>query len=108
MAEEKKVVKEKKVELLKCVLTDKERQDKGDELARGIQKTAELEDSLASVSSNIKANIKEQEAIVNRLASVIRSGYEYRDIPVEIEKDYKVGTITKKRLDSNEIFITPP
>lgn len=99
-----KTEKQKKTELLKHVLSNEEKQNMGDELARGIQKIKELEDSLASVSSNLKASIKEQEATVNKLAGIIRSGYEYRDTPVEIEKDYKLGRIIKTRMDTKEIY----
>lgn len=97
--EEKGVSRSKKTELLKHVFSDDEKRGIGDSLALAIQKITDLEDKLASVSSNLKASIKEHEASVGKLANDLRQGYEYRDTPVEVVKDWNKCRVLKTRLD---------
>lgn len=99
-----KIKKEKKTELLKHIFNDQEKQKIGEDLAASIQKINGFEDQLVSVSSSLKASIKEQEASVNKMANNLRQGYDYRETDVEIEFNWNKGKVIKTRLDTMEIY----
>jgi hypothetical protein len=52
----------------------------------------------------MKAKINEVDARLAKDASLFRQGYEYREVPIEIVKNYSVGMVRKMRLDINEYY----
>ena len=89
--------------LLKHALTDAERLVVGQELADGYQTLAEAEAELAAIKADYKGRIDGANALVGRKSSLLRSGYEMRQTPVEVMKDYAAGTVTVTRLDTMTI-----
>lgn len=70
-------------------LTDAEVNKYAREQSDYISRKARAEDNLKSSSSQIKSEIAGLEANINRLAGIINSGHEYRNIECQIEIDYK-------------------
>ena len=89
--------------LLKHALTDAERLVVGQELADGYQTLAEAEAELAAIKADYKGRIDGANALVGRKSALLRSGYEMRQTPVEVMKDYAAGTVTVTRLDTMAI-----
>ncbi len=90
--------------VLKCILTEDEKRKFGDSIAQAVDECSRLEDSLKSVSSEMKSKIAEVEARLKKEASLLRQGYEYRDTPIEIIKNFKMGTVSKTRMDTGEQY----
>ena len=108
MEKENGVEHRKGEELLKCILTEAEKKDISEQMAQAVEKMASLEDQLSSLSKEFKAKIAEQQANLNKSASLIRQGYEYRQVPIEITLDYKRTRVLKTRMDTMQDFEDRP
>ena len=89
--------------LLAMPLTDSDRLRFGMEMADAKDGIDRLEAQASEVSKDFKAKIAAHETRMGSLASVIRAGYQYVDVPCEI----RLGTPTPNlktivRLDTNE------
>ncbi|KKM78796.1 hypothetical protein LCGC14_1356330 [marine sediment metagenome] len=88
-------------------LTDGEMLEQASELAHTIQEAADETDSQASLKAQMKARLMELDAKQSRLASVVATKTDYRDVEVEIAiTDDGVAQETRK--DTGEIISTRP
>ena len=88
----------------KCVLTDKELQVKGAELADAIDEGGRLEAEFSEVKQQFKGKIDGAVGRASGLSSTIRAKTEYRTVKCERTYDFKAGTITERRTDTGEII----
>lgn len=91
---------------LECKLTDKEKLEYSKQISEAITRRAGIEDTLKAIQSQKKAEIAEHEEKINRLASYINSGFEYRMIECKIEYDFKAKERRWIRGDNKEIAKT--
>jgi len=92
---------EKYQTMLKCNLTDEELLAYGGEMADKQQQANEFDESLTSIKSEFKSKIEQATARINELAGKLRSKSEHRQVPCERTYDYKAGTVTERRTDTN-------
>ncbi len=88
---------------LKCILSDEEMLAISKEMSEHINKKKQAEDNLASFSAQIKAEIKGHEAIINKTATLINAGSEYRNTKCEVIIDHSHDTVSWIRSDTGEI-----
>ena len=108
MSEEKeqtaiKIERKESEKMLKHILTDKEKLEIGAGLADEYQTLSEAENQLAAIKADYKGRIDGANALIGRKSALIRAGYEMRQTPVEIVKDWTAGTVKTFRLDTMEI-----
>jgi uncharacterized protein (UPF0335 family) len=103
---EKKVVVEPQIKvvkssaILKCILTEEEKRKLADDLAQEVEQVSRLEGELKALASEMKAKINEVDARLAKHASLFRQGYEYREVPIEIVKNFHSGSVSKTRMDT--------
>jgi len=88
---------------LKCTLTDEEMLAISKEMSEHINKKKQAEDNLSSFSAQIKAEIKGHDAIINKTATLIHSGSEYRNIQCQVIIDTVHDTVSWIRSDTGEL-----
>lgn len=91
---------------LEVKLSDKELKVKARELVEVIRNRDSLEDNKKAFNSQIKANIDEATANVNKLGSIIDTEKEFREVDVRVDYDWKHGTKSFIRLDTNKSYKT--
>ncbi len=96
--------KETYFDSLKCILTDNEKQELGSQMAEAVGRLIEHEKALKSVTTSIKSDIAKEEAIISGCSQKIRSGYDYRRVECEKEKDYEHGMVICRRLDTLDVI----
>jgi len=87
----------------KYTFTEDEKKELSEKLARGISDLAALEDHKKEMASQIKAEIDETKAAVNRYARHLQAGFEMRDLWCVVIMDYNEGTVSYVREDNGEI-----
>ena len=87
---------------LKCVLTDKELQQKGAELADAIDEGKRLEAEFTEVKQQFKGKIDGATGRVAALASTIRAKSEYRSVKCSRVFDFEAGLVREIRTDTYE------
>jgi hypothetical protein len=104
----KPLLKMKKVETLnlKCTLSNDEMLEISKEMSEHLNKKKQAEDNLASFSAQLKAEIKGHDATINKSATLINSGFEYRNVKCEVAIDEKQNTVNWIREDTGEICQT--
>lgn len=87
------LVVEPKVEVkrVKCRLTDEEKLEKGAELVGRMQELTTLEGEIEEVKAGYKAKVAEVGGRVESAASVLRSGFEWREVECVVEYRPKDG-----------------
>jgi hypothetical protein len=93
---------------LRCILTNDEKMKLSEEMSHALDEKQTLENELSSLSKEFKAKIAEKEALIYKTASIFRQGYEYREVDIEIDRDYRLGKVTKTRMDTFEVFEERP
>lgn len=89
--------------MLKCHFTQDEMTEFRDKLANSIMDLSSIEDEKKSVMSDYTARINEKKAMINRVASNIRNGYEHREVKCRIDYDFSRRVKTFAREDTGEI-----
>lgn len=87
---------------LQCTLTMEERERRGSELAFVAGEIDRLEEQKKSATESFKSQIGTVEGRHRAIASVIRQGYEYRDVRCRRTFDYIERTVTVVREDTGE------
>ena len=88
---------------LKCTLSNEEMLSISKEMSEHINKKKQAEDNLSSFSSQLKAEIKGHDAIINKTATLINAGSEYRNIKCEVIIDSTHDTVSWIRSDTGEV-----
>jgi len=95
-------------EYLKCQLTEKEKTELSAKIAKAISDRSSAEAKLKEVNASIKAQIAQLDAEISEKALQINNGYEYRNVECQMDKDYRLGTVTITRLDTDEVIRERP
>lgn len=93
---------EKGKEFLKCKLTEQEMKEQAEKMAQCLSQIAAYEADLKSLKKQIESDIA---ACQGNLASAVekfRSGFEMRNVDVEICKDFETNTVLTVRMDTGE------
>ena len=98
-----KQTKKKETQHLRCQLTVDEKLAKGQEQADTIQAKGALEGDLNAIKTTFKTKLLAADARISELATCLTSGYEMREVDVEITHNYTDGTREVIRLDTEEV-----
>lgn len=89
---------------LRCDLTNIERLEKGRALAEADAECARIEEEKGRVAAQYAAQIKTATARRHELAGAIRQGYEFRDVPCQVQHVYSDREVSVIRLDTGEVI----
>lgn len=92
----------KVAEELSCELNDVEWQNRARELAQAHKETEQQKERKKSVMAELGADVKIAEAKETKLANIVATKSEQRDVTVEIKYDYEKGRVSKTRTDTGE------
>jgi hypothetical protein len=90
------------VQNLTCDLTQEEWESRAKELSQAHRQTEATKERKKSVTAELNAELKVAEANETRLANIVATRTEQRDVTVEIEYNYANTTVTKRRTDTSE------
>ena len=93
---------------LKCVLTEKELLQCGDELATALDNLRQLGEEKDAVSKQFKAKETSIDAEITTKQLLVRNKYQYRRTPCELTINYTTQTATVARLDTGEVVVDRP
>ena len=93
---------------LRYEFTSEEMLQLGKEQAREQAEAEEIDERLAHTKKQMQADIDAHVARQKSINIKINNGYEYRDIDVEISRDFNHGTVTITRLTTKEIVEESP
>ena len=85
--------KEYSFESVRHTFTEDEKRDIAVEMARKVAELNQAEDDKKAVMSDLKSKIDSLTAQVNGAASKLNSGFEYRSLKCEVDRDYKARKI---------------
>ena len=92
-------------ENLKCMLTEAELKQAGEEMAKLFQDKAQLEKDKASAMASFKAKIDAAEASLVDNANQVRDKYVYRDVDCVKTMNFTDHTIKVTRSDTKATYI---
>lgn len=90
---------------LPCSLTDDERLDFADALAEATQAIETAENNRQAAMKQHNYEIGVAKARRDRLANIVASKTEYRDVTVEEKWDYENDRYTRARTDTGEVLL---
>jgi hypothetical protein len=91
-------------EELSCELNDVEWNNRARELAEAHKEVARQEERKKTVSSGLANDVKIAKAKESKLADVVATREEQREVTVEVKYDYELGTVSKTRTDTGEVI----
>jgi len=91
-------------ETLKVIFTPEENQAHAQGLARIYPEVERLESERKSMAGDFKSRIDGKRAEASRLSGWVANGYGFREVPVEVRKNYDRGQVEKFRLDTGEVY----
>lgn len=91
---------------LKCTLTDKEKIERGFDLAHKHNEKLQLEADMKSARSQYQSRIDAVVGEISSLSNKIREGAEFRDVECVKAFDWTEKLVTTNRLDTLEIIET--
>lgn len=83
-------------------LTDQERLDFGEQMARALGQHQEAEEAKKDAVAQFKADSERHRVEATRLGGILQRGYQFRDVECEVTKDMAAGTIRIVRTDTGE------
>ena len=92
----------KVAEELSCELNEVEWQNRARELAQAHKETEQQKERKKSVMAELGADVKIAEARETKLANIVATRSEQREVTVEIVYDYEKGRVTKSRTDTGQ------
>ena len=91
---------------LDVTLTNEQLLRRGESLARAIEEQTEIADEHAERRKDMKNEADEAQVTVNKLAHIVRTGIEQKDVDCVRIYDYHLGTVTERRLDTMDVLTT--
>lgn len=91
-------------EELSCELNDVEWNNRARELAEAHKEVSRQEDRKKTVTAGINNDVKIAKAKESKLADIVATREEQREVTVEIKYDYELGTVSKTRTDTGEVI----
>ena len=95
----------KEVRILKCLLTQEEILQAGDDLATALDNLKQVQAEKDSVSKTFKAKEAELEANITAKQVLVRNKYDYRKVDCDNILDYETTECYVIRTDTNEEVI---
>lgn len=95
---------ERVTEELMTKLNDVEWNNRASELAEASSKSEETELHRKNVMADLGADVKAAKAKVIKLAHIVGTRSELREVTVEVTSDYEAGKVVKKRTDTGEVI----
>ena len=95
----------KEVRILKCLLTQEEILQAGDDLATALDNLKQVQAEKDSVSKTFKAKEAELEANITAKQVLVRNKYDYRKVDCNNILDYETTECFVIRTDTNEEII---
>lgn len=89
---------------LSCELNDVEWQNRARELADAHKKTESQKQRKKDVMADLNADLKMAETQETKLANIVATKREQREVIVEVVYDYVAGFVTNTRTDTNEVI----
>ena len=93
-------------EELSCELNEVEWQNRARELAEAHKEVARQEERKKTVTAGLNNDVKIAKAKESKLADVVATREEQREVTVEVKYDYELGKVTKTRTDTGEVITT--
>lgn len=91
-------------EELSCELNEVEWQNKARELAEAHKDVTRQEERKKTVSAGLSNDVKIAKAKESKLADIVSSREEQREVTVEVKYDYDLGRVIKTRTDNNQVI----
>ena len=91
-------------EELSCELNEVEWQNRARELAEAHKEVARQEERKKTVTAGLNNDVKIAKAKESKLADVVATREEQREVTVQVKYDYELGTVTKTRTDTGEVI----
>jgi len=91
-------------EELSCELNDVEWNNRARELAEAHKEVSRQEDRKKTLTAGINNDVKIAKAKESKLADIVATREEQREVTVEIKYDYELGTVSKTRTDTGEVI----
>lgn len=85
---------------MRCELTEDEKNDRSKRIAHQLSEKAIRIEAAKSATAHIKAEIKQIDADISRLAQEINDGATYREVECERKFQYRVGKVVEIRTDT--------
>ena len=95
-------------EVLPVQLTDQERLDFANELAKANQAVEHAIDEKKYLNSQAGSRVKQAEAHRDEITNIVSSGKEWREVIVHRVFDYEKGILTETRIDTGEVIASRP
>lgn len=89
-------------EELSCDLNPVEWNNRAQEMGDAQKAVEEAEERKKSITADLNADVKTAKLKLSKLARVVSTHRELRDVTVKITYDYEMGIVTKTRTDTNE------
>lgn len=93
-------------EELSCELNDVEWQNAARELADAHKEVAHQEQRKKDITKELSHDVGIAKAKESKLADVVATRRELREVTVEVKYDYDLGVVTRTRTDTNEVIST--
>jgi len=91
-------------EILSVPLTTSDRLERGEGIAKNLGEVDEVNSKLNEEKAKAKAQLETMARLNALMSQELRQGYSKQSIDIEEIKDFRTGTISKIRLDTNEVF----
>ena len=103
--EQPKTKTTKEIRILKCLLTQEEILQAGDDLATALDNLKQVQAEKDSVSKTFKAKEAELEANITAKQVLVRNKYDYRKVDCDNILDYETTECFIIRTDTNEEIV---
>ncbi len=90
-------------EKLYCTLTEREHRDRAETLARTVRERNTITEDKKAAAAEFKAQVDDRTQQIDKLAEVVRSGKELRDVDCEWRFDFKKNEKSLVRFDTKEV-----
>lgn len=91
-------------EELTCDLTEDEWRNRAKDLASAHQEAEAQEERKKSITAELNADLKIAKAKESKLAGIVATRSERREVTVELKYDYEQGRVIRTRTDTNEVI----
>ena len=95
-------------DMLPVALTDEERLQFADELAKANQAVEHAIDEKKYLTGQAGSRVKQAEAHRDEITNIVSSGKEWREVIVHRVFDYDKGILTETRIDTGEVIASRP
>ena len=84
--------------------SDQEKLDLSEKIVRAVSDISEAQRALKTFQMQIKGRKQEAEAVISSCASKLNEGYEMKNVPCLMVKDYEAGLISYESVETGEVM----